>query len=150
QEGRDVALALGKVSAEKGAEVLAAAVLDVACQRRDTKLRQQRVHVAAVLIVLVLAQLAGDLQSLKVLLHDEVHDPGDRIRAVYRRSTAGQDLHMVDQGKGNLIKVGCGRCDRRLGSTLAEPLTVDQDQRAVGPQASQVRGRDATRCCQSA
>src|SRR6185437_6829033 len=32
QEGRDVALVLGKVSAKQGAEVLAAAVLDMACQ----------------------------------------------------------------------------------------------------------------------
>ena len=51
---------------------------------------------AEVVLVLVEAVLAVDLHALEVLLHDEVDDAGDRVRAVDRGGAARQDVDALD------------------------------------------------------
>src|SRR5256885_6890225 len=84
-------------------------------------------------------------QALKVLLQDKVHHTGDRVGPVHRRGTAGENLDAVDQEDGNLIKIRRRRCNGCIRRTLTEPASVEQHQRAVWTQTTQVGGRDTAR-----
>jgi len=65
---------------------------------------------------IVEAVLAIDLNTLKVLLEDEVDDASDRIRSVGGRGAAGHHVDPLDQRHRNLIDVGRDVLIRGAGS----------------------------------
>ena len=60
-----------------------------------------------VLLVVVAAVVQVDLEALEPVVHDEVHDSGDRIGAVDCRCAAGQQLDALDQRHRDLVEVSC-------------------------------------------
>ncbi|GIX15827.1 MAG: hypothetical protein KatS3mg119_0013 [Rhodothalassiaceae bacterium] len=79
---------------------------------------------------------ARDVHALEVLLGDEVHHAGHRVRTVDRRIAAGQDLDAVEHRERDEVDVRLGRgaaCTRE-----AEPLAVHEDERALGAQRPQI------------
>ena len=70
-----------------------------------------------------------ELYALEMVVHDEVDDARDGIRAVDRRRAAGQHFDALDQRRRNGVDVG--RPHRRAARGNA--LAVDQHQRAVEP-----------------
>ena len=71
--------------------------------------------------------LVVDLDAFEVLFHDEVDDPGDRVRTVGCGGAAGQDLDPFDQRAGHLVDV------RRQRENITEPhaVPVGQNQGAL-------------------
>ena len=93
---------------------------------------------AAVVIVLVLAELVIELDALEVVEHQEIDHPGHRVGPVGRRGAAGQHLDALDQRAGDLVDIGADPApDRRAGRHAP---AVDQHQRPRRAQVAQVQG----------
>jgi hypothetical protein len=76
-----------------------------------------------------------DLQSLKVVLEQEVDDAGDGIGTVYRRCATGNDLYSLDQGRRYHADI-----DRRsLAITRYMTAAVHQNERAIAPETPEVQ-----------
>ena len=96
-------------------------------------------HGALAIALRVLAAVDARLHAIEVAPGDQVDDAGDRIRAVQRRRAVLQYLDALDH------------CRRYLRNVLqaaggnAQPLAVDQHQRAVGAEVAQVDVRAAHR-----
>ncbi len=150
EPGCDVALAVGKVRAYDRAEISVAAVARGSGVRRLAEVADRGLDVAVVVVMPVLADLAIQLQSLKVLLQDEVDHTGDRVRAVYRRCAASDDLDAFDHEERNLIEVRSRTLYCGLRRAHTQPPAVNQDQRPVRTQTAQVGRGDATSACQAA
>src|SRR5439155_13880051 len=91
-----------------------------------------------VLLVVIEAVIEIDLQPLEPVVHDEVHDAGDGIRAIHCGGAAGEHLDALDQRGGNLVQVGC----RAEGASLRRPswqaTPVDQHEVTGRTEVSQV------------
>src|SRR5205823_3644837 len=128
EERRGVALVVGEVPAHHQAESVHCAVrVDVAWNREKSSGRgelaaagipggDQSVRtipdglldvVRVVLLVVIEAAVDVNLQALEPVVHDEVHDPGDGVRAIHCGTAAGEHLDALDQRRGNLVQVGC-------------------------------------------
>ena len=70
----------------------------------------------------------------------EVDDAGNRVCAVHRRSAAGEDVNLLDQFSRNLVQISRAAAAWIAG---AETTTVDEDERTLGAQATQVQGGGA-------
>src|SRR5690606_15257184 len=68
--------------------------------------------------------LAVEIEAFEVVLHDEVDDAGNGVRAVGRRSAAGDDLDALDQRGGN----GVGVDDGTAAGLAHRTTSVDQHQ----------------------
>src|SRR5690606_31272572 len=71
--------------------------------------------------------------ALEVVPEADIGDSRERVGAIDRRGTAGDDLHVVDRDGGNGVQVHGHRGVVRHGT-----VTIDENQRAVGAQATQV------------
>ena len=145
---RGVALAAGEVAAENHAEVLRLAIeadvaRDAECRRvglcAERHLRGNAGGIA--LLVVVAVAVPRELDAFEVVVHDEIHDPGNSVRSVDRRRTARQHVHALDQRGRNRIEVG----RPEPGVSGGQPAAVDQDQRAARPEVAQVH-RGGARC----
>ena len=101
-----------------------------------------RVGRRAVVVVLGEAVLGVDLHALEVVLHDEVHDAGDGVRAVDRRGAARHHVHAVDQGGGDQVQV---RHRLAAGRPAACGWPSISTRVRFGAEAAQVDGGDAGR-----
>src|SRR5262252_2075530 len=72
---------------------------------REMPVFQQTIYERIVIAVVVDAEVGIDTDPLEVIVHDEVHDACDRIRAVGRGGTAGQHVDALDQCGGYLVHV---------------------------------------------
>ncbi len=84
------------------------------------------------------AVLHVDLQTLEVLLQDEVGHTADGIGAVYRRCTTSDDFDAIDHRRRNAVDVR-----HHQGVDRRRAVTVDEHQAAVGSEAAQRDRRDA-------
>ncbi len=146
--GRDVAAAVFGADAHQDVELGATAVGDVVARQAELRRIGRRAaldHVTQldgavaieVVLVLVEAVLGVELHALEVLLHDEVDDAADRVRAVHGRGAAGQDFDALDHRGRNLVEVG-----RRVGdAAVGHAATVDEHQGAGRAEAAQVDRR---------
>ena len=82
--------------------------------------------------------LPAELNAFEVILHDEVDDTGDRVGAVHRRRTAGDDFRTLDERGGNRVEVG-----DLFGTEDGVTATVDQSQAARGAESPEVGVRGA-------
>ena len=85
---------------------------------------EQWIDPTFVVAMVVDACVGIEANALEVIVHDEVHDAGHGVRAVGRGSAAGQHVHALDQGDGDLVNVGRGgerriRPESRPGHRLA-------------------------------
>src|SRR5271156_2588056 len=87
-------------------------VADIARRRRDrgetadgVVMTQEILNIAVMLIVLVEAVLTVDLDSLEVLLQDEIAHARDCIGAVSGRSAARHHIDSLDQRRRNLVNI---------------------------------------------
>eukprot|EP00659_Diplonema_papillatum_P004671 gene4671-biopygen4589 len=99
----------------------------------------QRLLAGAALAVVVLAQ-GGVGTAAGGLLEDDIDHPGNRIRAVLRRCTVAQHLHMVDGSHRDQVEVAGGRAavdavDVQGGAGMAA-FAVDQHQYVRGGEAA--------------
>ena len=98
---RRVTLAVGEVAADQHVEVLR--ISDKTLVARDHKIRitggclVREVAVTALLLVVEAIAVPLHLNALEVVVHDEVHDTRDSVRAIDRRRTAGEDFDTIDQ-----------------------------------------------------
>ena len=152
--GGDVATAVATVDADHQRQLLAFAVGHRVVRQgvlRRIAFRETRngvaqlgaARAAEVVLVPVEAVLGRDLNALEVLLHDEVDDAGDRVRAVHGRCAAGEDVDPLDHLRRDLVDVRCR--GRRRDAAIRHAPAVDQDQRPRGPEAAQVQRRRAGR-----
>src|SRR5690349_17186055 len=95
------------------------------------------------LVMPVLADLSVELQALEIFLEDEIHYAADGVGAVDGRSAARQHFDAIHHEQRNLIEVGRRLLSRGVGRADAEPLAVDQYQRAIRTEAAQVGSGDA-------
>ena len=76
--------------------------------------------------MIVEALVCFDLNAFKLVVHDEVDHAGNRVGAVNRASTTGQDFHALDQRRGNLVQVG--RVGTAVRAAWWQAATVDEYQ----------------------
>ncbi len=86
------------------------------------------------------ARLRVDVESLEIFLQHEVHHAGDGIGAVHRRRSAGDDFDALNRRGGNRVDV-----DDEQGVRGLRTAAVDEDQIAIGAEATQVQRRGARR-----
>ena len=137
--GGDVALVVRRVGADDDRHVVDAAVAADILGDRQAEAGQVLAGVAVALLVVVEAVLVVDLHAFEVLLHDEVDDAGDGVRAVHRRGAAGDHVDPVDQGRGDVVQVG----DFRAGVARHQALAIDEDEGASRAEIAQVGGGGA-------
>ena len=107
----------------------------------DRVAQLDRSRAAEVVLVPVEVVLGRDFDALEVLLHDEVHDAGDGIRAVHRGRATRQDVDALDHLRRNLVEVR--RRARR--AAVGHAPTVDQHERARVAETAKVERRRAGR-----
>ncbi|MNS72233.1 hypothetical protein D3C72_1056350 [compost metagenome] len=100
-------------------------------------------HLHALVVTTTLLGAAGthvDVHAVEAVLEDDVDHAGDRIGAVHRRCACGQHLDALDQRTGDVGQVD--HVHRALVGQWIVGLAaaVDQHQRAVRAQATQVDG----------
>src|SRR6266404_2850503 len=112
----------------------------------------QTVDPRVVVAVVVDARVSIDAHALEVVVHDEVHNTRDGIRAVGRGGTSGEHVNALDESHGNLVDVSgrsvaqvriVSRATARVATHQAP--SVDQYQGALRTEAAQVYVRHATR-----
>ncbi len=95
--------------------------------------------------MLRLAELAVDLQALKVLLRDDVDHACNRIRTIHRDRTGLHDVDVIDHVERDRIHV-----EERVGevhrlAVIRHPLPVHQHQRVFLAQTAQCNAAAALR-----
>ena len=73
------------------------------------------------------------LQALEVVAQADVGDAGQRVRAVHRRSAAGDDFHARHGDGGDGVQV-----HRHAGVFRHAAVAIDEGERTAGAQAAQV------------
>src|SRR6516164_8546101 len=141
----EVPRAVGEVLSHDEGDVFSRAVPVGAGDGGETRLLEQGVDPGVVVVVVVDAGGGVDPHALEVIVHDEVHDARDGIRAIGRGGTAGEHVHAIDQRHGNLVYVGCGgvaqgRSGRCPGGGVSahQAPAVDQHQCALHTEAAQI------------
>ena len=76
--------------------------------------------------------------AVGLLFQDEVDHAGNRVRAVHRRRTAGEDLDAVDHANRNAGNIGEVAASLEWQREVGNAPTVDQDQSVIGTKAAQV------------
>ncbi len=138
-----VAAAVRRVDARDERQIPGLAVHDVALGQLEIA-RPHQVGDVAVAVVLIEAVLRIDAHAFEVVVHDEVHDTGDGIGAVYGGCAARQHFDTLDQRGRNLVEIRrCRAVLRRVARH--QPAVVDQHQRALRTEIAQVDGRGAGR-----
>ena len=88
------------------------------------------------------AILGVGFDAFEIGLVNEVHNTGDRVRTVKRRSATGKDVNAFDELRRDHVKVDRGR----TCNAADDPTAVDQNQRTVGAEVAKVdRGNTGTR-----
>ena len=145
-ERRRVA-ALGAAAGGVGVAVLHAEVDEPGPAERQAGVAGDRVRAAVARAERAAAQL--EAAAGPVVLEQDVHHAGDRVRAVLRRGAVAQDLDLAQRDRRD------GREVRPLGALLhavgvvpgddrspVAAFPVDQQQRMVGREAAQMRRAD--------
>lgn len=83
--------------------------------------------------------LRGRFKPFEIVLELEIDDAGNRIRAVNRRSAAGDHFDALDQLRRDLVDV-----DRPVLNARNDAMAVDEHQCPVRPDAAQIDRCDAT------
>ena len=134
RRGKKVAVRLAQLRAlapTHAAEDVEAVVVDTAVAAG----KGAEDHFAALESRLRCLQVVFD--ALKLPAGAEIDDPRDGVGTVNGRGAVGQDVHGLDQRRGDAVEVHGLASPRFLG----EPLAVEQDQRALaaqGPQAVEI------------
>ncbi len=123
-------VALGPIQAEH----------DIAAVVRAVHAQEHAAAGVAGIALVGLTALDVHIHALEVLLQDEVHDTGDGVGTVHRRSTTGDRLDTLDGGQRDGVQINHETCVARLPA-----LAIDQHQVAVVAQAAQVDGGRARR-----
>lgn len=84
------------------------------------------------------AHAQADFVALVALLQDHVHDAGDRVGTVDRRSAAGQHFDALDRGGGNVAVVGEVALAAVRQRIVRDAPAVDQQQAAAGTHIAQI------------
>ena len=142
----DVTAVVVEIGAERQRAVERRAVDDAALRitvARDGSCAgiEQRRQEFVTIIVLINAVIAVEPDSGEILVHDEVDDARDRVRAVGRRRAAGQHFDALDQRRRDEVEIG----GRAVGIARHQATAVDQHQRAGRTETAQVDGRRARR-----
>jgi len=94
--------------------------------------KREGVALLLAVVVVGLTKVRRELGALVILAQDEVDHAADRVGTVDRGRAGGQHVDMIDHRGGNRIRIH-GAAD----GIADDPMTVDQDQRAIRPQAAQ-------------
>ena len=139
--GGDVAMSIVEAGAHHEAGVDGAAVRRVADGRNVATCRIRQLIVADVVVIHVIeeAVLGVHADAFELRVHHEVDDARDGVRAVDRRSAAGQHVDAVDGESGDEVDVG----DRRARIARHQAAAVDQHEGAPRAEAAQVDRRGA-------
>ncbi len=90
------------------------------------------------LLVIVEAAVDVDLEALEAVVHDEVHDPRDRIGAIDGRCAAGQQFHPLDQRRRDLVQVGRIGVGTGTRAAWGQTPAIDEHQVAGRTEVPQV------------
>src|SRR5580692_10601749 len=80
----EVAGAVGKIVPHDQSQVLVAAIPVLAGDRSETSIGEQRIYPTLMIAVIVDTGVGVKPHALEVIVHDEVHDTGNGVRAVGR------------------------------------------------------------------
>ena len=136
--GCDIALTVRGIRAHDKGTGVGIAVHDafrsVGEARGTDKRRDQRAFGGVVVVRLVDAVLAVELDAFEVLAHDEVHNAGFCIRAVHRGGATRQNFNVIHKGCRNIVQV------RKRGGRVArhQARAVDENQGALRAEATKV------------
>ena len=89
-----------------------------------------------IIVVLVEAVVAIDLETFEIVVHDEVHNTGNSVGTVGRRCTAGQYVNALNQLGRDRVDVWCRDVQRAVWKAAA----VHQNQSTLGAETAKVHG----------
>src|SRR5690606_34996066 len=78
---------------------------DIAAAVAEVRAEQPADRGLGAIAVLGHAVARAQVEALEIALQDEVHDAGDRVRAVYGRGAAGDDLDPFDRRRRNRVQI---------------------------------------------
>ncbi len=137
--------AVGKRLTQDDREVFVIAVPIGAVDRGKVLGLEERIDPRGMIAMVVNPEVRIQSHSLEMVVHDEVDDAGDGIRAVGRRRAAGEDIDPLNQSDRNLVDVrGRGKSGSRAQCrprvTTLQPATVDQHQGSLCAKPAQIQG----------
>ena len=109
---------------------------DIAAVFGEVAAREKARAIRAGIAVCARGSLGTRLNSLVVILEDEVHHAGNRVRSIYCRAAAGGDVDALDQVGGYVVGVGRHGVVEDIAGH--EAAAVDQRQRALCAEAAQI------------
>ena len=116
---------------------------DVATAIGEVLARRQRDELVAGIAITRNAALPTELNAIKVVLEDEVHDARDRVRTINGRCAAGHDVDTLDQIRRNGVGVDRDAVRQHVRTDMT--AAVDQHQRALRTETAKVEQVEAAR-----